>query len=333
MDDVHAFVDALRAFFGHLAAVAWGALAVAVALHVTKLVLRVRGWQSILRAAYPGARMPYRTVFGAYVAGVGINSITPARGGDLAKLYLVKHRVEGSSYPALGSTLVVETLFDFVVSTVLLAIAVSMGVLPGTPDLPSIPAFDWSFVVAHPRISAILALLVLVGGFLLYGWASRQVVAFRQKVTQGLAILSDPRAFVTGVVSWQALSWVTRVAAVYFFLAAFHIDTTFRTVIAVLVVQGLSTSLPFTPGGLGAQQAVLVFALAGTASRSAVLSFSVGMQLVTIVVNLVLGFAALALMLGTLRWRDRVREAAEPEPVAGISPESAAARSRSALPG
>jgi uncharacterized membrane protein YbhN (UPF0104 family) len=331
--DVHAFVDALQAFFGHLAAVAWGALALAVLLHVVKLALRVRAWQNILRAAYPGARLPYRSVFGAYVAGVGVNSITPARGGDLAKLYLVKHRLAGSSYPALGSTLVVETLFDFVVATVLLGIAIKLGLLPGAPDLPGIPAFDWSFVIVHPRIAAVVALALLAGGFLVYGWASRQVVAFRQKVSQGLAILSDREAFVRGVVSWQALSWVARIAGVYFFLAAFHIDTTFRTVVAVLVVQGLSTSLPFTPGGLGAQQAVLVFALAGTASRSAVLSFSVGMQLVTILVNLLLGFGAIALMLRTLRWRSKVGEVQGGEAAAGATPEPAAARSRSALPG
>jgi uncharacterized protein (TIRG00374 family) len=159
------------------------------------------------------------------------------------------------------------------------------------------------------------------------------VVAFRQKIGQGLAILSDREAFLRGVVSWQALSWVARIAAVYFFLSAFHVDATFRTVVAVLVVQGLSTSLPFTPGGLGAQQAVLVFALAGTASRSAVLSFSVGMQLVTIVVNLILGFGAIALMLRTLRWRERTREADEDEAEPGVTPEPAAARSRSALPG
>jgi hypothetical protein len=34
-----------------------------------------------------------------------------------------------------------------------------------------------------------------------------------------------------------------------------------------------------------------------------VLSFSVGMNIATVVVNVVLGFASIALMLRTLRWR------------------------------
>jgi uncharacterized membrane protein YbhN (UPF0104 family) len=268
-------------------------------------------------------------VFGAYVAGVGVNAITPARGGDLVKLYLVRHRLKGSSYPALASTLVVETVFDFVVATVLLVIALKMGLLPGVPDLPNIPAFDWSFVIRHPQLAALIGALLLFGGIALWGWASRKVVAFREKVSQGLAILSDREAFVRDVVSWQALSWVARVASTFFFLRAFHIDATFTTVLAVLVVQGLSTTLPFTPGGLGAQQAVLVFALAGDASRSAVLSFSVGMQLVVIAVNVALGFTAIMLMLKTIRWRERVREADEE---ATSRPEPAPVPSRSALP-
>jgi uncharacterized membrane protein YbhN (UPF0104 family) len=92
----------------------------------------------------------------------------------------------------------------------------------------------------------------------------------------------------------------------------------------VLVVQGISTVLPFTPGGAGTQQAVLVFALRGTATASAVLAFSVGMQLVTVVVNVILGFAAIAIMLRTLNVRRHLFAAREDVATA----ESAGPRSR-----
>ena len=330
VDDVRAFVDAFEAFARHLAAVSFGALALALVLHVLRLVFRVRAWQNILRAAYPGADVPFRTVFGSYIAGVGVNAITPARGGDLVKLYLARHRIAGSSYPTLGSTLVVETLFDFVVASLLFLVALQAGLLPGLPDLPALPAFDWSFVVEHPRAAALIASVLLAGGIFLVSWASSHVVAFREKVSLGFAVLGDWRSFVARVVSWQAASWIMRVASVYWFLEAFHIAATAETVLAVLVVQGLATTLPLTPGGAGTQQAVLVFALAGTASRSAVLSFSVGMQLATVAVNVGLGFAAIALMLGTVRWRAHVRAAEETvptEPVPTAKP--AAVRPRS----
>jgi uncharacterized membrane protein YbhN (UPF0104 family) len=340
VDDVRAFVDAFEAFGRQLAAVSWTALALAVVCHILRLGARVRGWQNILMAAYPASRVPFRSIFGAYFAGVGVNAITPARGGDLVKLYLARHRVEGSSYPTLTSTLVVETLFDFVLASFLLLIAIQQGLLPGLPDLPALPAFDWSFAVEHPTIAAILLSLLAAGGILFVTWASRHVVAFREKVMRGFVILGNREEFLKKVVSWQALSWVFRAASVYFFLEAFHIPATATTILAVLVVGGLSTTLPFTPGGAGTQQAVLVFALAGVASSTAVLSFSVGMQLATVIVNVAVGFAAIGLMLGTVRWREHVRRErglgsdeptapTQPAPVlAPTAAERAAARER-----
>jgi uncharacterized membrane protein YbhN (UPF0104 family) len=329
VDDVRAFIDAAQAFFSALASVAWGPLAIAVILQVARLALRARAWQNILRASHPGSSVSYWSAFGPYVAGVGVNSIAPARGGDLVKVYLAKQRLAGSSYPTLGSTLVVETLFDFVVATSLFVYALTLGILPGVPDLPNIPAFDWSFVIEHPRLAVFLGCVLLGGAIVLVAWASRRVNAFREKVARGFVILGDRRAFLTQVVSWQAASWFVRALGVYVFLRAFHIEAGVETVVAVLIVQGLSTLLPFTPGGAGTQQAVLVFALRGTATASAVLAFSVGMQLVTVAVNVLLGFGALAVMLRTLRVRRHLFAAREDLATA----EPTAPPSRSALRG
>lgn len=303
MDDVRAFIDAAQAFFEAFARVGWGALALAVLLHVVKLALRVRAWQNIVRAAYPSTSVRYQDVFGSYVAGVGINSIVPARGGDFAKLYLLKHRVHDSSYPTLTSTLLVETLFDFVLAAGLFAWALYVGLLPGVDTLARLPAFDWSFVVEHPRIAAFIGCVLLGGGVILVAWASRHVAAFKEKLSLGVAILHDRRDFLTQVVSWQFASWVARALSIYFFLEAFRIEGTLGAVLAVLVVQSLSTLLPFTPGGAGTQQAILVFALVGEAARSTVLAFSVGMQIATVAANVALGFGAMALMLRTFDWR------------------------------
>jgi uncharacterized protein (TIRG00374 family) len=163
------------------------------------------------------------------------------------------------------------------------------------------------------------------------------VTAFREKVSRGFDILRDRNLFLTQVVSWQAASWVARVLSVFFFLRAFHVDATVETTAAVLIVQGLSTLLPFTPGGLGTQQAVLLFALSGAAARSTILAFSVGMQLVTVVVNVVLGFAAMAVMMRTLRWRGHVFApaeglATEPSGSPPATSEPTGSRSRSTLP-
>jgi glycosyltransferase 2 family protein len=335
MDDVRGFLDACQAFFDTIASVALWPLLLAVSLHVVKLLLRGRAWQNILRASYPGMRVPYWGVFGSYMAGVGVNSLAPARGGDVVKLYLAKRQVKDSSYPTLASSLVVETLFDFVVASILFLWAIKVGLLPGVPDLPALPAFDWSFVIRHPVMATFIGCVLIGLAIIGTAWASHRVNEFREKLAQGFAILHDRQAFLTGVVTWQAASWLARGASVYFFLEAFHIPASVEATVTVLVVQGLSTLLPFTPGGVGTQQAVLVFAFSGTAATSTVLGFSVGMQLVTTAVNVVLGFGAIAVMLRTLRWRQHVMADQDlkngvAEPVAA---EPAAQSSRSALPG
>ena len=101
-----AFFHAVGVFIHHLRQVEWAPLGLALAFHVTKLLFRARAWENILRASYPADRLRYRSALGAYIAGVGVNSIAPARGGDLIKLYLVKHRMKDAKYPTLASTLI-----------------------------------------------------------------------------------------------------------------------------------------------------------------------------------------------------------------------------------
>ena len=123
----------------------------------------------------------------------------------------------------------------------------------------------------------------------------------------GFAILYEPRRYFTQVVSWQALSWVFRIAGVWFFLDAFDVPTTARNVMIVLAVQSLSTLLPFTPGGVGTQQGFLLYAFRDTTvGRASLVSFSVGMYVATTVVNVVAGLVALLLIARTIRWKQLI---------------------------
>jgi hypothetical protein len=73
-------------------------------------------------------------------------------------------------------------------------------------------------------------------------------------------------------------------------------------------VQAIANIVPFTPGGAGAQQALLVATLHGP-SRTAVLSFSVGTQIAMAGWSVVLGFAALLLVYRTTDWRGLIKQA------------------------
>jgi uncharacterized membrane protein YbhN (UPF0104 family) len=295
------FFHAVRVFFDHLASVGWGALGIALAFHFAKVAVRTVAWRNIIRAAYPQTRVPLPPVFGAYVAGVGINSIAPARVGDLVKLYLVRRKIPGTTYTTLASTLFAETLVDLVLAGAIFIWALTQGVLPGLNVLPNLPTFDWGWLLRHGRLTATVVALLVLGILWFAWWASRHIEEFKQRVGAGLAILRDRPRYLREVVSWQVLSWVFRIASLFFFLRAFHVRATLHNALLAQTVDSLATLLPFSPGGAGTKQGLLVYVLRGQASSSQLLAFSVGTNIAIVVFNVVVAAVAVFLMLRTLR--------------------------------
>jgi uncharacterized membrane protein YbhN (UPF0104 family) len=310
------FLHALRVFFDHLAAVHWELLGIALGLHLFRLFLRSIAWWTILRASYPRSRVLLRSVFGAYVAGVGVNSIAPARGGDLVKLYLVRHRIAESSYATLAPTLVVETIFDLVVGAALLAWAFSIGVLPTQEVYSRLPSVDWKFFLRHEQTTAIVLAVLAGAAVIAFVVFAEHGTEFRARVRQGFAIFGDLPRLVFGVIVPQAASWVLRIAALFFFLEAFDVHASVHNALLAQVVDSLATLFPATPGGAGTKQGLIVFLFADEAvSKSLLLAFSVGMNVALTVFNLVLGLTAIVLMARTLSWkrlRVQAREQATP---------------------
>ncbi len=300
MSDV---LQAFTAFFDHLRAIAWTPVLFALLCHLARIAVRTRAWRNILAAAFPASRVRWRSVAGAYVAGAGVNAVLPARGGDLLKLYIVKHRIDGATYPTLASSLVAETIVDVAVSGALLLWAFQQHVLPGVQVLNHLPSVDWFWLFRHPRIATIVIVGTLVAGFALGVWAAARIAAFRARVGQGIAILRTPRLYLRSVVTWQLLDWVLRIASIYFFLRAFHVAANLDNALRVQVTASLSTIVPLTPAGIGTEQALVVYVLAGQGSHSALLSLSVGMKAIQSALTVILGVIVVAVMLRTLHWR------------------------------
>ncbi|HUK44486.1 MAG TPA: lysylphosphatidylglycerol synthase transmembrane domain-containing protein [Gaiellaceae bacterium] len=305
-----AFFHAVHVFGDHLAAVRWQFLAIALGIHLARLALRGWAWRTILSAAYPTQRIKYLSAFGAYVAGVGINSIAPARAGDVVKLYLIRHRIDGSSYATLTPTLVAETLFDAVVATGFIVWALVIGALPTHQVYSRLPSVDWGFFVKHARWTEVgLALLVaaLLIGIIIFVESGGPT---RARIMQGFAIVHDRPRLYRGVLLPQALSWVLRIASLYYFLEAFHVQATIHNALLALVVDSLATLFPATPGGAGTKQGLIVFLFQGEAiSASLLLAFSVGMNIAVVVFNLAAGCVAMFMMARTVSLR-RIRASA-----------------------
>jgi uncharacterized membrane protein YbhN (UPF0104 family) len=303
---VHDVFDAIQAFLDTLASIHWGWLGVAVLCHLGRIVCRSRAWRNCIAEAYPDRAVEWRYVFGGYVAGVGANALLPGRGGDLLRLYIVRHRVEGSTYATLGGTLLADGIFDLFAASALLIWGLSAGVLPGGDVLPSLPAVDWLWVFKNPQQALVIGGFLLAVGLIVGALAYGKVAEFWAHLRQGLWILRDPMLYLRRVAVWDAADWGLRLTAVFFYLHAFGLPATAYNVFAYQVAGSLSTALPLTPAGIGTEQALLVFIFSDVAPASTILAFSVGVKIVTITVNLTLGITAVALLLGSLRWRHRV---------------------------
>jgi uncharacterized membrane protein YbhN (UPF0104 family) len=321
------FFRGADAFFDRLGDIGWVSMSVALAFYLLHLLARTRAWQNVLRAAYPDERVGYLRITGAYLAGAGLNSFIPARVGDAVKIFLAKRSIRGSSYPAVVSSFFVQSVFDTTAGILVFLYALTQGLLPRPPELPRMPAFEISFWAQHPRFLIFLLTALAIAIVIAFAILARRAEEFWNRIKQGVVVLTDFRRYLREVAAWQGVGWVMRFFSFWFFLEAFHIGGSFSNVMLVMSVQAVSTLLPLTPGGAGAQQALLVATLRGP-GPIAVLTYSVGQQIAVAAWAALLGFVALLVIFRTTNWRDLIRRAGA-EAEAHQRAEEAAERSES----
>ena len=283
-------LDSAQTFFSRLASLNWLSLLLGLALFALYLLLRSRALWGAVQTAYPRVRVRWRDVWGAYMVGYAINNVFPLGGGNLAQLFLTRVAITESSYPTIAAALWTGVIFDWFMGLLIMCFAFTQGVFPKPPDFSKLPAFDISFFAANMRFT--LFVLTALGILFLVAFAllSARVRAFWQRIKQGLTVLRDRDAYKRRMVSWQFASWVARFFAYWALLDAFHIGGSVRNALLVLAVQVVASVFPFTPGGAGVQQALLLVIFSHNPDVAA---FSVGQQIATAVLTSALGFGAL----------------------------------------
>jgi uncharacterized membrane protein YbhN (UPF0104 family) len=265
----------------------------ALVLQLATLGLRALAWRNILAAAYRRP-IPVFTVTCAYVAGAALNGFIPARGGEAAKVALVRARIPGSSLPTIAGSLSLVCLLDGVISGSLVGILWATGAVPSLP-LPPLPD-------PH-QLLTLLAAVVAVGALVVAFASTRCSLRLRpllSSIGAGLVVLRRPRAFVSGVLPLLLGAWACRIAVVYLALHAFQIHAGVTTAALVAVLSGASAAVP-VPGGGGSQQVFATYALRGSVSTAGAMSFSFGMQVGVTALNTIAGLVAAMVMFRTLR--------------------------------
>jgi uncharacterized membrane protein YbhN (UPF0104 family) len=305
-------LDGVDAFLDQLTSVDPLPLFLAVLAQLAKLSCTSMAWRNVLAAAYPGERVPRRSILGAYLAGVGVNAIVPLRAGDAVRVVLAHRAVPNSTYTTVVSSSFVLSIFDIAAASSVLAwAALTQDALPGIGDLPRLPSFEFSWILKHPLALDLALAGIVVVAALVGIWIHAHVLDFWARVKQAFTVVRRPARYLRTVALWQAGDWLLRLVAIWFLLDAFDIPQSVENVLLVQVSASIATLIPLTPGGIGTEQAFLLYVFRGTVASSKLLAFSVGLKLVTVGTNVVAGFTAIALTLRTLRYKRALEPAAE----------------------
>jgi uncharacterized membrane protein YbhN (UPF0104 family) len=281
----------------------WALLA--LAFHVGNLACRATAWRNVLAAAYPGERFSTVRVGMAYAVGVGLNGYLPARGGDAAKVGLVRLQHPNTCAVTIATSCTVVVLFDALVGLSIFAGAWATGSLPAAPRMPA----SFAAVGSSPLLAAGIA----IAASLAVGAIARRLAPHLRSAIaharQGVAVLRSPLRYARTVLTVQSLAWCCRIGVVACMLAAFGIPASLPLAALLVVAGGMSTIVP-VPGGAGTQQALAIVLLSAVATTSQALSYSVGLQVAVTVVNTSIGVVAAMLVFGRLHPIRALREAA-----------------------
>ena len=146
----------------------------------------------------------------------------------------------------------------------------------------------------------------------------------REELKSGGAILGQPRRFMIGVALPAVASFASRLGIVAVFLAGFSIPVAFHTVMAITRANSISSSLSFTPGGVGLTQALNVVVPESTTSASNATAYSVAQQLIVSAWDVVFAVGLVAWVFGWSGGKQLIRQSyADAGQCAGSSGNSA----------
>ena len=249
-------VSLAQGAFDTIAGASLGALAIAIILHLFKVAAEARSWHGIVRHTYPVSGPRFRTTYAAFAGAIGVNAILPARVGEALRLGIMRRSIRDSSVATIGGTMVLETGIEATFGLAVVAAVLLAGRSIGPLGSPT------AAINSNP--TAVMAVAAAATAIAVAAWFSRgRIRRLAVAMAQGMSVLGAPRQLLLGMLAWKLVAWALRFAAVYWFLIAFHLNSSLWIVLLVVAAQNVAGALPLAPGSAGPQQAALALALAG----------------------------------------------------------------------
>jgi glycosyltransferase AglD len=218
----------------------------------------LRGWRyhSILKSLNYSVSVTVSTA--CIFVSQTVNLVIPARLGDFVRAFILKHEY-GTTYSEGISSLVVERVFDIVTVAFLGAISL-LFVL-------NAPAWFTTLIIVPLAAGVIFFIfLFFIGKFSSENKYAALVLNMLHEIKR--ASLSIRSISVLGTSS--IIIWILDILVCYSVVMMFNEQIPFAIIVLAIVIGNLVKAVPFTPGGMGAYEAVLAvtFGLAGGVSAT-----------------------------------------------------------------
>ena len=281
--------------------IAWWWVIAAFGLNLASILLKAVVWKAALDTIPHHPRFQYVHVVPALFIGFLLNTLLPARLGEIGRVAVLRRRLKltGTDVPtsSLAGTLVAEQI--------VLAIALVAIMLLQLPFV-NVPARFENMILAFGGV--VIVVLLAVIALEAFSRKSRRAVrpdlAFTRGqqalamlhpiargMQQGQTVLRCPRTAAWALVAGLA-SWAAQIGGIYAALEAADINATIGTAGLVFLVSTLVQLFPFWPGNIGLFQAAVaqVLVQAYPIDFPHAIAFAVGLQVIEVSLGVGLGF-------------------------------------------
>ncbi len=241
-------------------------------LYAVQLWAKTERWAQLLERG----RVKLRVVFSTMMVGYTINTLLPARLGEVARVYLL-HRRAGIPAGRTLSTIIVERLLDVAVVVLILGIALL------SVDLP-----EWvrSLVLSGTVLLVFGTAVLVVVAYLPRKLFSKimdtipalERLPFKGTIEAGLTlfveVIRTPRGL--WALGWSIPAWLTLVIGTHLVLLGFGLDVPIWASMVVVGATALGMIVPSSPGYVGvyhwlAANSLALFGVAETPAETAAL--------------------------------------------------------------
>jgi uncharacterized protein (TIRG00374 family) len=245
--------------------------------------------------------VPYSGLLGIFLVHNMANAVLLLRAGDVLRIQTTAQRYNIPRSELTATVIVVETLLDGLAFVVLVAIAFSLGVIPGVLrgtfwGMAGLALFGVTLGVVAARWVKTEALTELVPFRWLSYDARHSIMTILRQFQEGLRALRDP-ALAVPAIALSVAGWLLEAGSYWLFGHAFGLDLEWSAYLLIMMTANFAVSIPITPSGIGPYEvATQALVVALGAEPALATGFAIGIHLCFIIWVTLTGLAAMWLM-------------------------------------